>query len=60
MLHIKFGFEFSAVSEKMFEYYGHIYVYSPGEGADNPLGTNSFQKLKSSVHLHAPRKFPRI
>ena len=32
-----------AVSEQMmFEYYGHIHVYSPGAGADNPLGTNCF------------------
>ena len=22
----------------MFEYYGHTHVYSPGAGADNPLG----------------------
>ena len=28
-----------AVSEKMFEYYGHIHVYRPGAGADHPLGT---------------------
>ena len=24
--------------KKMFEINGHIHVYSPGEGADNPLG----------------------
>ena len=28
--------------EKMFENGGHIHVYSPGAGADNPLGTNVF------------------
>ena len=28
-----------AVSEVMFEYYGHIHVYSPRVGVDNPLWT---------------------
>ena len=32
--------------KNMFEYYGHIHVYSPGAGADNPLGTNCFHKHK--------------
>ena len=42
-LHIKFGFVGQAVSvEKMFEIGGHIQVYSPGAGADNPLGSNFF------------------
>ena len=41
MLHIKFGFDWPiSFREKMFEYYGHIHVYSPGAEADNPLGTN--------------------
>ena len=32
-----------AVSEKkMFEYYGHIHVYSPGAGADNPPAAKIF------------------
>ena len=31
-----------AVSEKMFEYYGHIHVYSPGAGVDNPPGAKIF------------------
>ena len=32
-----------AVSEKkMFEHNGYVYVYSPGTGEDNPLGSNSF------------------
>ena len=31
-----------AVSEKMFGNNGHIHVYSNGEGAHNPLGSNSF------------------
>ena len=58
MLHIKFGFDWPAVSEKkMFEYYGHIHVYSPGAGADNPLGPKYFHKHKSSVHLLISSKF---
>ena len=28
--------------EKMFENNGYVHVYSPGEGADNPLGSNFF------------------
>ena len=42
----------------MFEYYGHIHVYSPRAGADNLLGSNFFHKHKFSVHLHTPSKFP--
>ena len=34
-----------AVSEgKIFENNGHVHVYSPRAGADNPLGSKSFQK----------------
>ena len=29
---------------KMFENNSHIHVYSPGAGADNPWGSNLFQK----------------
>ena len=49
---MKFGFDWpsgfrealigQAVSEKMFEYYGHIHVYRPGAGADNPPGAKIF------------------
>ena len=40
MLHIKFGFDWpSGLEKKIFKYYGHIHVYSPGVGADNPLRT---------------------
>ena len=53
MLHIKFGFD----SEKMFEYYGHTHVNSPGAGADKPLGPKYFHNHKSSVHLLIPSKF---
>ena len=43
MLHMKFALIGLAVSEKkMFEYYGHIHVYSPGTGADNPPGAKIF------------------
>ena len=41
----------------MFEYYGHIHVYSPGAGADNPLGEISFHQHKCSVHLPISCKF---
>ena len=52
MLHIKFDLNGQAVSEKkIFEFYGHIHVYSPGERADNPLGPKYFHKHKSSIHL---------
>ena len=41
--HIKFGVIGQAISEKkMFDNNGYIHVYSPGIGADNPLGSNSF------------------
>ena len=44
MLHVKFGFDYQAVSEKkMFEYYDNIHVYCPGVGADEPLVPNFFQ-----------------
>ena len=49
-----------AVSEKMFEYYGHTHVYSPGAGADNPLGPKYFHKHEYSVHLLIPSKFSAI
>ena len=41
----------------MFEYYGHTHVYSPGTGADNPLGLKYFHKHEYSVHLLIPSKF---
>ena len=38
-LHIRCDFDWPAVSvNKMFENGGHLHVYSPEEGADNPLG----------------------
>ena len=60
MLHIKFGFDWPAVLEKMFEYFGHIHVYSPGAGTDNPVGLKYYHKYKSSVHLLIPSKFSAI
>ena len=51
MLHMKFGFDWPSDSEKkIFEYYGNMHVYCPGEGAELPLGS-FFQNYKSSVHL---------
>ena len=35
-------------------------VYSPGAGADNPLGPKYFHKHKFSVHLLIPSKFSAI
>ena len=35
-----------AVSErKLFENNGHVHVYSPGAGADNPIGSNFLQNI---------------
>ena len=42
----------------MFENNGHIHVYSPRAGADNPLGSTFFQKYKSSVNLVMLQVFP--
>ena len=45
MLHMKFDFDWPSrfrEEKKMFEYYGHIHVYSPGAGADNPPGAKCF------------------
>ena len=39
MLHIKFGFDWlikQFLRKNLFEYYGHLHVYSSGAGADNP------------------------
>ena len=49
-----------AVLEKMFEYFGHIHVYSPGAGADNHLGPKYFHKHKSSVHLLISSMFSAV
>ena len=58
MLHLKFCFDCQAVSEKkIFEYHGHIHVYSPGTETDNPLGPNIILKQKYFAYLHTPSKF---
>ena len=45
---MKFGFDWLAVSEKkMFQYYGHIHVYSPEAGADNTWAKNIFLNINS-------------
>ena len=41
----------------MFENNGHKYVYTPGAGADNPVGSKKIQKYKSSVNLVICCKF---
>ena len=62
MLHIKFGFDWPSGfrEEDDFEYYGHIHVYSPGAGADNPLGPKYFHKHKFSVYLLISSQFSAI
>ena len=40
----------------MFENNGHIHVYSPRRGAENPMGS-FFMKYKSSVNLVICCKF---
>ena len=57
MLHKKFGFDWLSDFR---EDYGHIHVYSPGAGVDNPLGPKYFLKHKSSVHLLISSKFSAI
>ena len=50
MLDMKFDFHWpigQAVSEmKIFEYSGNRHIYCPRPGADQPLGSNFFQKKK--------------
>ena len=48
-----------AVSEKkMFEYYDHIHVYSPGPGADNPWGQNIFININLLSTCILPASIP--
>ena len=55
MLHIKFGFDWPSGFRE--EDVCHTHVYSPGAGADNPLGPKYFHNHKPSVHLLIPSKF---
>ena len=58
MLHIKFGFIGQVVSEeKMFEYYGNIYVYCPGVEAYEPLGPIFSESLMFSPTTHFLQDF---
>ena len=41
-LHMKFGVDWPSAIKKILKNGGHIHAYSPGAGADNPLGSNSF------------------
>ena len=54
MLHANFKIIGLLVLEKK---NGHIYVYSPGAGADNPLGTFFCQKHEFSIKLDIYCKF---
>ena len=38
----------------MFENGGHIQVYSPGAGADNPLGSNFFHNITVLFSQYSP------
>ena len=49
-----------AVLEKMFEYFGHTHVYSPGAEADNPQGLKYYHMHKCSVHLLISSMFSAI
>ena len=48
---MKFGFDWSSGFREDLWNGGHIRVYSPGAGADNPLESNIFQQLYYSVNL---------
>ena len=54
-LHIKFGFDRLAVfDKKIFDNNGHIFVYSPGTVADNPLGQIDFiNSIIQSMYSYA-------
>ena len=56
---MKFGFDWPSGfrGEDVSIKYGNIHVYSPGAGADNPLGPKYFHKHQYSVHLLIPSKF---
>ena len=58
-LHFKFALIGQAVSEKMFENNGNVHVYSPGAGADNPLGS-FFHKQYYLVNIVLCCKFSSI
>ena len=47
----------TVLSEEMFEIMVILYVYSPGAGVDNPLGTFFCQKHKCSIKLVIYCKF---
>ena len=49
----KIGFHWTSSLREQFENNGHIHVYSPGAGADNPLGSKFFHKHNYSVNLAA-------
>ena len=52
----KFCFDWTSISEKMFEYYDNAHVFCHGVGTDEPLGSIVFQNywyLGLQVTLHA-------
>ena len=59
MLHIKFGFDLpSGFREKALQNGGHMHVYSPGAGADNPLGSNLFINTFTQSIVSFAASFP--
>ena len=57
MLHAKFQDHMTSSSGEEDYNNGHTYVYSPGAGADNPLGTLFCQKHEFSIKLDIYCKF---
>ena len=44
-LHMKVGIDWPSGFREELETNGHVHVYSPGAGADNPLGSNLFYNV---------------
>ena len=55
-LHIKFGFDWPGG----FENNGHVHVYSPGAGADNPLGSIFFKNINLLLIKPFAASFPHL
>ena len=56
-MYIKVGCNWSckhgqaASVEKMFENGGHMHVYSPGAGADNPMGSKKNKNINIGLNI---------
>ena len=58
MLYIKFGFDWRSGLREDVRIFWSYTVFSPGAGADTPLGLKNYHKLKSSVHMLIARFLP--